>query len=188
MVVYGFLSYHDGQLRIPSYELLIKFKEALLSQELGIKQTLEESRRLLMATQEQRDREAAALIEDLHTEKIPFFQYNDENSLACVVTMGYLAAVDDYRIKREDKAGKGYADFTFEPKVKSGVPIILELKYNRSVKNALKCIREKDYIHRFREYPQVLLVGINYSEKAKKHTCKTELVNPAELERAEMQG
>lgn len=179
MVVYGFLSFFQGQLRIPNHELLLKFQEALSSRELGLKQTLEESKRLLRATLLQRDREVAALLEDLHTEKIPFFSYNDENSLACVVTIGYLAAMDDYRITREDKAGKGYADFTFTPRNRSLVPIILELKYNRSVNNALKCIKEKDYIRRFRDYPKVLLVGVNYSERTKKHTCKTEMVAPA---------
>lgn len=181
MVAYGFLSYFNGQLCIPNHKLMLKFQSALASQELGLGQTLMESRRLLNATLEQKDREVASLIEDLHTEKIPFFDYNDENSLACVVTMGYLAAMDDYRITREDKAGKGYADFTFEPRNRSFVPIILELKFNHSVKNALKCIKEKNYIRRFQDYPKVLLVGINYSEKTKKHTCKTELVNPADL-------
>ena len=180
MVVYGFLSYCGGHLRIPNHELMLKFASALSSQELGLKQTLEDSKHLLSATLE-KDRAVASMIEDLHTEKIPFFEYNDENSLACVVTMGYLAALDNYRITREDKAGKGYADFTFEPRNRSFIPIILELKYNHSVKNALKCIREKNYITRFREYPKVLLVGINYSERTKKHTCKTELVTPREL-------
>ena len=116
MVVYGFLDYSDGQLRIPNHELMLKFQEALFSRELGLRQTPEESRQLLHATLEQKDKEVAALMEDLHTEKIPFFEYKDENSLACVVTMGYLSALDDYRITREEKAGKGYADFTFEPK------------------------------------------------------------------------
>ena len=181
MVVYGFLSYCDGHLRIPNHELMLKFASALSSQELGLKQTLEDSRHLLNATLEQKDRAVASMIEDLHTEKIPFFEYNDENSLACVVTMGYLAALDNYRITREDKAGKGYADFTFEPRNRSFIPIILELKYNRSANNALKCIREKDYIARFRDYPSVLLVGINYSEKTKKHTCKTEMGKPSDF-------
>ena len=44
MVVYGFLNYFDGQLRIPNHELLLKFQSALSSQELGFHQTLEESR------------------------------------------------------------------------------------------------------------------------------------------------
>ena len=39
MVVYGFLSFFEEQLRIPNYELLLKFQSALSSQELGLKQT-----------------------------------------------------------------------------------------------------------------------------------------------------
>ena len=97
------------------------------------------------------------------------------------MTIGYLAALDDYRINREDKAGKGYADFTFEPRNRKAVPIILELKYNRSVNHALRCIKEKEYIRRFLDYHNVLLVGINYSEKTKKHTCRTELIKPEDF-------
>ena len=176
MVVYGFLNYYNGELRIPNHELLMKFQQALSSQQMGLKQTIEESRRLLNATLERNHREVAALLEQLHDEKIPFFQYNDENSLACVVTVGYLAALELYRISREEKAGKGYVDFVFEPIQRHGLPVILELKYNHSVKNALKCIHERNYISRFGEYRRVLLVGINYSERTKKHTCLTELV------------
>lgn len=144
MVAYGFLSYFDGHLQISSHELLLKFKSALASQKLGLGQTIDDSNRLLNATLEQRDRGIAAMVEDLHTEKISFFQYNDEKSLACVVTMGYLAAVDDYRITREE-AGKGYADFTFEPRKKSGLPMILELTVNHSVSNARKCLRKRPH-------------------------------------------
>lgn len=176
MVVYGFLTYHKEQLGIPNHELLMKFQEALTSVSLGLKQTIEESRRLLNATLEMKDEEIASMIEDLHDDKIPFFKYNDENSLACVVTIAYLAALDQYRITREDKAGKGYVDFLFDPLDRSDIPIILELKYNHSAENALKCIRERGYEKRFRDYRRVLLVGINYSEATKKHTCITELV------------
>ena len=48
--------------------------------------------------------------------------------------MGYLAELDNYRITREGKAGKGLADFTFEPGNRSLIPIILELKVNHPVK------------------------------------------------------
>lgn len=181
MVGYGFLSYAEGQLCIPNHELLKSFQRALCSQELGLRQTLADSQRLLNATLQQNDKDIAGFMESLHTEKIPFFEYRDENALACVVTMGYLAALDKYRVVREDKAGKGYADFTFEPGNRGDVPIILEFAYNRSANNALKDIREKDYIARFRDYPRVLLVGINYSEKTKKHTCRTEMSKPSDL-------
>ncbi len=176
MVVYGFLIYYNGKLRIPNHELLLKFQEALSSEHLGLKQTLDASKRLLEATLGRRHSEVAALIEELHDEKIPFFNYNDENSLACVVTLGYISALDSYHIRREDKAGKGYVDFLFDPMKKGDTAIILELKYNRSAKNALKCIHEREYIKRFKDCKKVLLVGINYSEKTKKHTCLTELV------------
>ena len=176
MVVYGFLSYDRERLRIPNHELMLKFQEALASEKMGLKQTIEESEKLLHATLERDHKEIARLIEELHDEKIPFFQYNDENSLACVVTVGYLAALDYYEIRREDKAGKGYVDFLFNPIRRNDPAMILELKYNRSAKNALKCIHERGYIQRFRDYPKVLLIGINYSEKTKKHTCLTELI------------
>lgn len=176
MVVYGFLSYDRGRLRIPNHELLLKFQQALASERLGLRQTLEESRKLLDATLAQNHREVARLLEVIHNEKVPFFQYNDENSLACVVTLGYLYALDRYRVSREEKAGKGFVDFLFEPMKKGDIPVILELKYNRSAKNALKCIHERGYLQRFRDYDRVLLVGINYSERTKKHTCLTEMV------------
>ena len=171
MVVYGFLTYYDKGLRIPNHELMLKFRQALASEPLGLNQTLGESRRLLEATLDRREGEVARLLEDLHDEKIPFFVYNDENSLACVVTVGYLSALDEYRITREDKAGKGYVDFLFEPMKKSGTAMILELKYNRSAGEAIRCIREREYAKRLKDYEDILLVGINYSESKKKHTC-----------------
>ena len=59
------------------------------------------------------------------------------------------------------------------------MPIILELKYGHSAENALQCIHERAYIKKFKGYDRVLLVGINYSEATKKHTCLTEVVeNP----------
>ena len=176
MVVYGFLSYYHGSLRIPNHELMMKFQQALSSEQMGLKQTLEESKKLLTATLERNHSRIAGLLKELHDEKIPFFQYNDENSLACVVTVGYLAALDTYRISREDRAGKGYVDFLFDPLRKNDPVIILELKYNHSPKNALKCIHERGYISRFRDHRSILLVGINYSDRTKKHSCLTELV------------
>lgn len=176
MVVYGFLSYSEGKLRIPNHELMLKFQQALTSQQIGLRQTLEESTALLKATLARNHKEIARLVEELHDDKIPFFQYNNENSLACVVAVGYLAALDKYKITRENKAGKGYVDFLFEPITRKDIPIILELKYNHSAKNALKCIHERGYVNRFKNDKQILLVGINYSERTKKHTCLTELI------------
>ena len=176
MVVYGFLSYSNNKLRIPNHELMLKFKAALASRPMGLKQTLDNSMALLKATLDRDDDEIAQLVEQVHNENIPHVHYNNENSLACVVTLGYLAAMDAYNIKREDTSGKGYADFTFAPLRKNDIPIIMELKYNHSAKNALECIHKRGYIARFKGHKRILLVGINYSTATKKHTCLTELV------------
>ena len=176
MVVYGFLSYSNNKLRIPNHELMLKFKEALASRPMGLRQTMDNSMALLKATLGRKDDEIARLVEQVRDENIPHIHYNDENSLACVVTLGYLAAMDEYNIKREDPSGKGYADFTFAPLRRHGIPIIMELKYNHSAQNALNCIHKRGYIARFKGYKRILLVGINYSTATKKHTCLTELV------------
>ena len=60
--------------------------------------------------------------------------------------------------------------------------IILELKVDQTPEEAIKQIKEKDYILRFkgklgehRQCPQnILAVGISYDKITKKHTCKIE--------------
>ena len=60
--------------------------------------------------------------------------------------------------------------------------IILELKVDDSAENALKQIKDKNYIQRFRgkvtekqEVNEVILIGISYDKHNKKHTCKIEM-------------
>lgn len=174
MVVYGFLTYHEGRLSIPNLELSQKFADVMDRGTLGVHMTLEESRALLAATLSGNAKDVAARIETVHDEQIPFIQYSDENSLACVIMYAYYGALDQYEIRREEKAGKGYVDFLFTPVAPAYPPIIMELKYNRSARAAIAQIRERNYIQRMKKYPEVLLVGINYSERTKKHTCLIE--------------
>ena len=65
-------------------------------------------------------------------------QYNDENSLSCVLTLAYLSARDNYRVEREEKTGKGYADFTFHPRRKNDTAFIVELKKRRKTRDCIK--------------------------------------------------
>ena len=103
-------------------------------------------------------------------------KYNDENSLACVVTLAYLAARNKYQIVREEKSGKGYADFLFYPKVKSLPGIVIELKADGTPQAAIRQIQEKEYCEKLkREHPgKILLVGISYHTKKKEHQCRIE--------------
>ena len=174
MVIYGFLTYYDGKLSIPNLELSQKFADLLDRGTLGVHLSLEESRKLLAATMEGRTKEVASHLESIHDEQIPFIRYSDENSLACVIMYAYYAAMDWYEIRREEKSGKGFVDFLFTPVDPAHIPMIMELKYNRSAKAAIAQIREKNYILRMKKYPEVLFVGINYSERTKRHTCLIE--------------
>ena len=58
----------------------------------------------------------AELIELAHETYTSVLNYNDENSLSCVLTMAYFTAPAYYDIIREHPAGKGYADFIFKPR------------------------------------------------------------------------
>ncbi|WP_331645487.1 PD-(D/E)XK nuclease domain-containing protein [Terrisporobacter othiniensis] len=104
----------------------------------------------------------------------------DENSLSCVLTLAYLSARDTYRIEREEKTGKGYADFTFHPRRKNDIAFIVELKKDEEPDVALNQIKEKEYVEKFRKEHKdrkVLAVAICYNSKNKEHHCKIEEIN-----------
>lgn len=176
MTVYGFLSYHDETLTIPNKELRMKFDYALKNHQMGaISKLVLKSNQMLEATLKKDTETMEQLIQEAHDINIPVIKYNDENSLACVVTLAYLSARTKYTIVREMDAGAGKADFIFYPNDKSKPAFILELKKNSSPDAALKQIREKRYVTALRDYTgQKLAVGISYDEKLKKHSVKVE--------------
>lgn len=173
MVVFGFLSYHEGYLRIPNHELMEKFQRVLARDSMGeVKEIVDSSKTMLEATLAQDSDKVSEILENVHDREIPFLQYNDENALSCVVTLCYLYARKDYHVEREAKSGKGYCDYLFFPK-KAGKPaIILELKADDTCEAAIAQIRKKNYMAKAKEYAaEVLLVGIGYNKTEKKHRC-----------------
>lgn len=102
--------------------------------------------------------------------------YNDENSLACVLSIAYIWAKNEYIIHREMATGKGYADLVMIPRRNVDRPaLIIELKYNNSVNTAISQIKQKNYPSKVEGYTgEILLVGINYDKESKTHTCKIE--------------
>ena len=79
---------------------------------------------------------------------------------------------------REFPTGRGFADFVYIPKpeYKADYPaLVVELKWNKNAKTALQQISEKKYPESIAEYTgEILLVGINYDKKTKKHECVIE--------------
>ncbi|MEG0309213.1 MAG: AAA family ATPase [Clostridium sp.] len=175
MIVLGFLSYYDGYLKIPNNELMKEFQKALRDESFGyVSEIIENSRKMLKATVNGDTKTVEDILHDIHNAEIPILKYSDENSLACVLTLAYLSARDNYRIEREEKTGKGYTDFSFHPRRKNDIPFIVELKKDETPENAIKQIREKEYVQKFRkEYKdrKVLAVGICYNSDTKEHSC-----------------
>ena len=187
MVVYGFLTCEKGRVSIPNKELMDKFADMLMKENsLGYVYNLaKESTRMLNATLHGDTETMCQILEKAHNTEIPLLSYNNETELTAVVNLVYLAARDRYRVEREDKAGIGYVDFIFYPKIdKSADAIILELKVNHTPEEAISQIKEKKYALKFeeklgekRKYTgRVLAVGIGYDKTTKKHLCKVEVL------------
>ncbi len=64
------------------------------------------------------------------------------------------------------------------PKKNSMMPVMLiELKWNKKVNGAIDQIKKRNYPQIFEGYgSDILLVGISYNEKTKKHSCIIEKI------------
>ncbi len=187
MVVYGLLTYSNGEVFIPNKELMDKFDELLLTNEdLGyIYRLAKESERMIKATFAGDTNTMESILKYVHDTESPILSYNSEIELSAVVNLVYLSARDRYRVEREDKAGEGYVDFIFYPEQRNADALILELKIDSTPEEAIQQIRNKNYILRFKgklgEKPKftgkILAVGISYSKKTKEHRCKVETIS-----------
>ena len=121
-------------------------------------------------------------MEQTHQENTSIIKYNDENALACVVTLAFYTARNQYEIIRELPTGKGYADIAFLPRPNENVPaIVVELKKEQDASIALEQIRSRQYTEKLSAYSgEIILVGINYTTdpntEYKKHTCRIEKI------------
>ena len=126
---------------------------------------------MLKATIRQDVDKMAEIIQEAHDINIPIIKYNDENSLACIISLVYLSARSKYKIVREMPAGIGFADFIFFPKDMSKPSFIIELKRNSTSQEALKQIFEKRYDLALKDYTGLkLAIGISYDSNLKKHS------------------
>ena len=145
MIVYGFLSYYERKKKIPNKEIMKEFEKALRDKSFGrVMDIVKNSEKMLKSTLRKDVNTMKKIIDDVHNSEIPILQYNDENSLSCVVTLAYLFARNYYRIEREEKSGKGYADFLFHPRRKGDTTLILELKMDSTCDKAINQIKEKN--------------------------------------------
>ena len=175
----GYLAYgwQENECYIPNREVAGEMVNAVKANNWKpLTDAIQQSKQLLLSTLDG-DEEAVARGVDLaHDENTSILSYNNENSLACVLSIAYYYAKNDYIVHRELPTGKGFADLVLIPRKNVESPaIILELKYNQDVDTAISQIKRKQYPQKVAEYADnLLLVGISYDKQLKTHACKIE--------------
>ncbi|MCI7644717.1 MAG: ATP-binding protein [Bacteroidales bacterium] len=178
----GYLAY-DGteqECYIPNKEVADEMNNAVTATSWApLVRTIQQSRALLNATIAGNEQAVECAIDLAHDEHTSILSYNDENSLACVLSMAYIWARNEYVIHREYATGKGYADLVMIPRRNVAKPaLVIELKFNRSADTAIDQIKRRCYPTKIAEYTgDILLVGISYDRETKQHVCRIERFN-----------
>ena len=200
----GYLSYdwRKSECYIPNREVAGEMVNAVEDNNwVQVVKALNASEKLLQATLNSDEEAVARGIDAAHDEHTSILSYNDENSLACVLSIAYYYASNDYIIHREYATGKaaikreqsqaclnsaereqartkskGFADLVLIPRKNVTSPaIVIELKYNKDADTAISQIKRRNYPDKVAQYTdKLLLVGINYDRDSKQHGCHIE--------------
>ena len=175
----GYLSYDRSRSEcyVPNKEVAGEMENAVETTDWKpVVDALQKSEKLLQATL-QGDSEAVARgIEAAHDENTSILSYNDENSLACVLSIAFYYAKNDYIVHREMATGKGFADLVLIPRKNVDSPaIVIELKVDKGADAAIDQIKRRQYPEKILQYTgNLLLVGISYDRETKQHSCQIE--------------
>lgn len=177
----GYLSYNwrEDECYIPNREVAGEMVNAVRANNWKeVTDAILRSKELLQATLDGDEEAVARGVDATHDEHTSILSYNNENSLACVLSLAYYYARNDYVVHRELATGKGFADLVMIPRKHVSSPaIILELKYDKNADAVIDQILRKQYPAKVAEYTgELLLVGINYDKKEKTHQCHIERI------------
>ncbi|MDO4272387.1 MAG: AAA family ATPase [Eubacteriales bacterium] len=181
LVHLGYLGYDDRKKSafIPNREVSLEYINAMESLHWdGVVNALKDSEILLEALWNADEEAVASGVEKVHL-STSILQYNDENALSYTIGLAFYAARQYYTVIREMPAGKGFADICLLPRPHySHKPaVIIELKWNQTAEGAIQQIRDKGYVKVLESYKgNILLAGISYDKKQKKHECKIEKI------------
>ena len=175
----GYLAYDEDaqECYMPNKEVADEMNNAIEATSWEpLARTIQNSKALLESTIADNEDAVSKAIDVAHDEHTSILSYNDENSLACVLTIAYIWARNEYIIHREYSTGKGYADLVMIPRRNVAKPaLVIELKFNHTADTAIDQSKRKEYPAKIAEYTgDLLLVGINYDRETKQHACKIE--------------
>jgi hypothetical protein len=173
----GYLSYDRTKMEcyIPNKEVAGEMVNAVEDNNwTHVVKALHASEQLLQDTLEGNEEAVAQGVDAAHDENTSILSYNNENSLACVLSIAYYYAKNDYVMYRELPTGKGFADIVLIPRKNVTSPaIVLELKYNKDADAAIDQILRKQYPGKIAQHhDDLLLVAVNYDKKEKTHQCQ----------------
>lgn len=182
LVHLGYLGYdfETKEVFIPNREILQEFVTATTAKNAWdeVVKSVKRSNELLKAVWNRDEETAASYMENAHLET-SHLQYNDENALSYTISLAFYAARQYYTVVRELPSGKGFADLAFLPRKKYAdkPAMIVELKWNQDADTAIRQIHARQYPEGLSEYQgNLLLVGISYDRKTRKHSCVIEQV------------
>lgn len=175
----GYLSYNNETkcACIPNHEVRQEFESAIADTSWReVTSALRQSERLMDCLLNGEADEVATSVAEVHEQNTSILQYNDENSLACVLSLAFYTARNHYEMIRELPTGKGFADIVLLPYRHVEAPaVVLELKWNQDADTAIRQVKRQGYTKVLQHYVgDVLLVGINYDKRTKVHSCRIE--------------
>ena len=175
----GYLSFDRVQEKcfVPNKEVASELTNAVEDTDwTNVIRALKQSEDLLQATLDGDEEAVARGIDAVHDENTSILSYNNENSMACVLSLAYYYAKNNYIILRELPSGKGFADIVMIPLKNVASPaLVIELKYDKSTEAAISQIKARNYPQAVAGYTgDILLVGINYDKDTKQHECQIE--------------
>ena len=175
----GYLSYdwQKSECYIPNKEVGGEMVNAVEDNNwAGVVTALQASEQLLQDTLDGDEEAVARAIDAAHDENTSILSYNNENSLACVLSIAYYYARNNYVMHRELATGKGFVDIVLIPRKNVESPaIVVELKFRQDADAAIDQIKRRQYPAKVAQYTDdLLLVGINYDRDTKQHTCHIE--------------
>ena len=165
LVHLGYLGYNidTKEVFIPNEEIKGEFLTAIDSDKYKeVINAINKSKKLLDFTIMMRSDYVSESVDEIHMENTSILNYNDENSLACVINLAYYSAKDYYDIYREMPGGYGFADIVFIPKKKVDMPaLVIELKYDKDAFTALDQIKSKKYTESLKSYKGEIFLALD---------------------------